>query len=261
MASRNVQEFSTELKQDNSPVTTADRAAHTVISRGLSVLTPEIPVFSEEGRAIGWQERRGWQCYWLVDPLDGTREFIQGSVEFTVNIALVDKRVPVLGAILQPATGMLYCGAKAGANRWRAFREDAAGDRCPLLHLPGPQPGEPLTVAVSRHYGESEVRPFMAALRRRHGEVNVIRAGSAVKFFLLAEGKAHLYVRRAPTCEWDTAAGQALVEAVGGGVFDLSGRPLCYNRGEDVLNPPFYAVSDRSRQWQCLFDPPPPGQG
>lgn len=256
IAHRNASGYTTEVKSDNSPVTAADREAHRIISLGLQALMPEIPVFSEEGSEISWQERRSWQCYWLVDPLDGTREFILGSGEFTVNIALIDRGSPVLGVVLQPATGMLYCGCKTGTDpdSWMAFRENAAGDRDRLIRRQGPRPGDPLTVAVSRHYGENELRPFLHTLRQRHGEVTVIKAGSATKFCLLAEGKADLYIRLAPTCEWDTAAGQALVEAAGGGVFDFSGTPLGYNSRADVLNPPFYGVADCGQHWQTLFD-------
>jgi len=232
-----------EFKVDDSPVTAADRAAHDVLSQGLAEIGAGVPVFSEEAE-VAWQTRRHWQRYWLVDPLDGTREFLLGSDEFTVNVALVDDGRPVLGVILQPATGLLWAGC-VGGPATQAFREDGHGRREAIACRQVQDRTLPLRALVSRHYQNEESPGVEAALAGR-GSVDIVAMGSALKFCLIADGSADVYLRTAPTAEWDTAAGQAIIEAAGGGVFDMQGRPLRYNQGSSVLNPGFFAIADLS---------------
>ncbi|MGH8191460.1 MAG: 3'(2'),5'-bisphosphate nucleotidase CysQ [Rhodanobacteraceae bacterium] len=231
--------FSVETKSDNSPLTAADMASHRVIVEGLRALTPDIPVLSEESKSIGWSERRGWDRYWLVDPLDGTREFVKRNGEFTVNIALIEQHVPVLGVVLLPVTGELYYGV-AGDG---AFQESAPGA------LPQPittraAPAIPV-VAGSRSHGSERQAAVLAGL----GDHRLVSVGSSIKFCMVARGDADLYLRLGPTSEWDTGAAQCVVEQAGGAVVDLHGEPLRYNRKDSLLNPEFLAVGDTSVDW------------
>jgi 3'(2'), 5'-bisphosphate nucleotidase len=209
----------TEAKADNSPLTLADKAAHQIIAQGLSDLYPEIPVWSEEGRSIPYEERRGWESFWLVDPLDGTREFLKRNGEFTVNIALLEGKRPLLGVIYVPVTGVLYFG-RVGEG---AFRQS-----------PG-EPAVPVRVSgdTERRVGvgsRSHSSPEEAVIFRNNRVEEFIAIGSSLKFCLIAEGKANFYYRSGPTMEWDTAAGQAIVEAAGGRVTDGNGDFLTYNK-------------------------------
>ncbi len=231
--------FTVETKADNSPVTAADRAAHAVIAHGLTGLTPAVPVWSEESTAAEFAERARWPWFWLVDPLDGTREFVKRNGEFTVNIALVRGHAPVLGVVHVPVLDRDYAGCAAtGALRW-----DGAG---PAQRIAVRRPAhDPVRVVGSRsHAGGS-----LAAFLRRIGPHELLPLGSSLKFCVLAEGDADVYPRLGPTSAWDTAAAQAVVEAAGGHVVDTGGMPLRYNLGPDVLNPHFVAYGDDSRDW------------
>ena len=231
-----------ETKADQSPLTAADRAAHETIAAGLARLAPDIPLWSEESATIPWDTRRHWQEFWLVDPLDGTREFIKRNGEFTVNIALVRDHAPVLGVVHAPVLDRDYYGLAGGG----AFRTDAGGPGRPVrVRAPAPSP---LRVAGSRsHRGDS-----LDAVLARIGEHTMVSMGSSLKFCLVAEGEADFYPRLGPTSEWDTAAAQAVVEAAGGAVLDLAGRPLRYNTGPGTLNPHFIARGDPARDWLSL---------
>jgi len=218
-------------KADRSPLTEADRAAHAVILEGLEAAFPGVPILSEEGRGIPYGERRRWERFWLVDPLDGTKEFIRRNGEFTVNIALVERGEPVAGVIYVPVRRVLYGGIR-GQGAWR---EEAPGEAVPIrARVPDPEAG--LTVVVSRSHPSRETETYLAGLP----VVRRIPAGSSLKFCAVAEGRADLYPRLGPTMEWDTAAGQAVLEAAGGRVEDLEGRPLRYNK-PDLRNPHFVA--------------------
>lgn len=231
--------FSVEHKADDSPLTAADMASHRLIVRGLGELTPEIPVLSEESKSIAWDTRRDWQRYWLVDPLDGTREFVKRNGEFTVNIALIENHAPVLGVVLLPVTGELYYGV-AGEG---AFVESAPGA------LPQPiatrAAAATPVVAGSRSHGNDRQVEMLAGL----GEYRLLPVGSSIKFCMVARGDADLYLRLGPTSEWDTAAAQCVLEQAGGAVLDLAGEPLRYNDKESLLNPEFLAVGDTSVDW------------
>ena len=227
--------FTVERKDDNSPLTLADLESQRIILEGLGRLTAEIPVLSEESAHAPWSERRGWRELWVVDPLDGTREFVKRNGEFTVNIALVIEHEPVLGLVAAPAQGVLYWGA-AGVG---AFRRDQCGAMQPI-HVAAP--ASPLRVVGSR----SHMSPETAAYLRDFPAHVMTGVGSSLKFCLIAEGKAELYPRFGPTSEWDTAAGQSLLEAAGGQVTRMDGHRLRYNCRDSLINGDFVAFSDAS---------------
>jgi len=216
-----------ELKADNTPVTEADRAAEALIVRGLRAARPAIPVVAEEEVAAG-RVAAAAALFWLVDPLDGTREFAAGRGEFTVNVGLVRDRRPLLGAVAIPATGELFAGI-VGEGAWK---EDGAGRR-PIAARAVPRTGP--VVFASRHYADD---PRIAAFAAEHEAAGVVNIGSAVKFCRIAEGTGDLYPRYGTTMEWDTAAPQAIVEAAGGAVTGPGGAPLTYGK-PDWRNPDF----------------------
>jgi 3'(2'), 5'-bisphosphate nucleotidase len=230
-------EFAATSKADNSPLTEADLRSHHVIVDGLTRLLPGTPVLSEESADVDYVQRSGWQRYWLVDPLDGTREFISRNGEFTVNIALVDSQRPVLGVVHVPVTRTTYTGI-LGQGAWR--ESPVAGRTAIHVSLPA---ASPLRVVGSRSHGN----PALGAALEALGPHVLRPAGSSLKLCLVAEGSADLYPRLGPTSEWDIAAGQAVVEAAGGRVVrlpDLSA--MRYNTKADLLNPDFIACGDAS---------------
>ncbi|TFG87516.1 MAG: 3'(2'),5'-bisphosphate nucleotidase CysQ [Chromatiales bacterium] len=231
-----------EIKADQSPLTAADRAAHDVIAAGLARLAPGIPVWSEESAGIDWSTRRQWQEFWLVDPLDGTKEFIKRNGEFTVNIALVREHKSVLGVVHAPVLARDYCGHESGG----AFRSDGGGTGRSIRVRQPALP--PVRVAGSRSHRGGSLDDVLGRL----GDHTFLSMGSSLKFCLVAEGAADFYPRLGPTSEWDTAAAQAVVEAAGGAVLDLEGRPLRYNTRHEVLNPFFVARGDPGRDWLAL---------
>jgi 3'(2'), 5'-bisphosphate nucleotidase len=235
--------FDVTLKHDRSPLTEADLAAQRIIGAGLSALTPEIEMLAEESPPQRFETRRDWQRLWLVDPLDGTREFVKRNGEFTVNIALVEHSEPVLGVVYAPARSVLYAAARGCG----AFRRDADGARTPI-HVQA-SASATLRILGSRSHGDAVLDRMLDRL----GAQQRICIGSALKFGLLAEGSGDLYVRRGATSEWDTAAGQAVVLEAGGCVVDLAGRPLRYNMHDNLINPSFMAYADRSRDWPALL--------
>lgn len=223
--------FETRAKDDRSPVTDADEAAEAVILAGLAKLTPSIPVVAEEAAARGEIPAVAGQSFWLVDPVDGTREFIKRNGEFTVNIALIEQGVPVLGVVLTPVDGLAYLGMPQGARRYRG-RADAVGEAIAARHVPA----EGAVAMTSRSHPEAEAEAWLAGNRIAAR----MEAGSSLKFCRIAEGVADLYPRFAHINEWDTAAGQAVLEAAGGSVRDLQGRPLRYGK-PGFKNPSFIA--------------------
>jgi 3'(2'), 5'-bisphosphate nucleotidase len=246
--------FSVEHKADDSPLTLADRRSHEIITENLVEFG--IPILSEEGSHIPFDERLKWDMLWIVDPLDGTKEFIKRNDEFTVNIALVGQGKPLLGVIFIPAKKTLYFAAQnLGAyklkNRWldellgkKDITNDTNGQLNELIDRSGKLPlklptDSPFIIVGSRSHGRQELEAFVEEKRREFGQVELTAAGSALKFCLVAEGSANIYPRFGPTCEWDTAAGQAVVENSGGQVVDYeTGKSLVYNK-ENLLNPWF----------------------
>jgi 3'(2'), 5'-bisphosphate nucleotidase len=249
-------DFDVQEKEDRSPLTLADQRSHEVINR--SLVQTQIPVLSEEGRHIDYSQRKSWELLWIVDPLDGTKEFIKRNGEFTVNIALVHQHEPVLGVVYVPVHKRLYFGARQlGAYRLEGGYVDRLKHIGPDISPEGsgqileetlsasvalpdqPTHNRPYTIIGSRSHGTAEVDAFIERQRQKHGDVNFISAGSSLKFCLVAEGRADVYPRLGPTMEWDTAAGQAVVESAGGRVIEFNSRQqLRYNRPE-LLNPFF----------------------
>jgi 3'(2'), 5'-bisphosphate nucleotidase len=230
-------DFGVELKDDRSPLTQADRAAHRIIVEGLARLPVPLPVLSEESAGSEIEGRRRRSRFWLVDPLDGTKEFIKRNGEFTVNIALIEGHAPVLGIVVAPAIGVAYGGAVGHG----AFRL-AGGVRVPIsVRRPA---AEPLRVVGSRSHASPELAAFLDAL----GPHELKSMGSSLKICLVAEGEADLYPRLGPTSEWDTAAAEAILLSAGGSMMDLEGRPLSYNARETLLNPHFLALGDDIRE-------------
>jgi 3'(2'), 5'-bisphosphate nucleotidase len=226
-------------KPDASPLTQADLRAHRTIVDGLTALTPGWPVLSEESATIDFSERSHWSRYWLVDPLDGTREFLSHNGEFTVNIALIDGHEPVLGVVYAPARQLLYYGIP-GAGAFRAQGDGSAAAIVVKRHAP-----TPLRVVGSRsHRGDS-----LDGLLSQLGSHQLIAVGSSLKLCMVAEGSADLYPRLGATCEWDTAAAHAVVLAAGGVVTSTAGTPLIYNSRPQLLNPHFLVYADRERPW------------
>lgn len=226
-------------KTDASPLTLADRRSHDVIIAGLAQLTPDVPVISEEGEALGGVFPR--RC-WVVDPLDGTKEFIKRTDEFTVNIALVDRGQPTLGVVHAPALGVSWTGGPDGARRY----EDGASARICVESQPNL---ETLRIVASKDHAGPQVKAMFERLPR----AQAVSMGSSLKFCLVAEGKADLYFRDGPTMEWDTAAAHAVLRAAGGNVYTLDGRPLAYGKPE-LRNPYFVAVGSAGLDWRALTE-------
>jgi len=235
-------DFEVETKSDDSPLTAADKAAHNHIVAGLTALTPDIPILSEESAEIPFAERSQWQEYWLVDPLDGTKEFIKKNGEFTVNIALIQGNTAVLGVVHVPDKSVDYWGYQEGADK-AAFMQSADGSVAPISVT---SPSEvPVRVVGSRsHRGE-----LVDAYLEKLGDHVMVSMGSSLKLCLVAAGDADVYPRLGLTSEWDTAAAQAVVESAGGKVITIEGEPLLYNAKEDILNPFFLVYGDLSRDW------------
>jgi len=234
-------EFAVENKADDSPLTLADRAAHQLIVQELSRLTPELPILSEEGKLQDYDTRRRWQRYWLVDPLDGTKEFVKRNGEFTVNIALIDQHRPILGVVHAPVLGTTWYAVGG-----KAFR-DQDGVVEPLRVRP--VSGAIIAVVSRSHRGER-----IDAMLERIPEVESVSVGSSLKFCLVAEGKADLYPRFGPTSEWDTAAAHCVVEGAGGRVSKIDLSPLRYNTKESLLNPDFVVTGDPDHDWRRYLE-------
>jgi 3'(2'), 5'-bisphosphate nucleotidase len=234
--------FSVQEKEDRSPLTEADLRSEKLILAGLKRIAPEVPVLSEESRQLPWAVRRDWERLWIVDPLDGTKEFVQRNGEFTVNIALVDHHRPVLGVVHAPVLGRDYLACEGVG----AFRSDAqAAGRAIRVARRG---DGPVRVVGSRSHRGSSLDAFLA----RVGPHEFVEVGSSLKLCLVAEGQADVYPRMGPTSEWDTAAGQCVLEQAGGQVLKLDGEPLAYNR-EDTLNPNFVGIADGDTDWLAML--------
>lgn len=230
-------------KSDDSPLTRADLASHELISAEISSRWPHIPILSEESADIPWDTRRNWQQYWLVDPLDGTKEFINRNGEFTVNIALVRDHEPVMGVVHVPVTDTSYFGAR-DLGAWR--QQGAAVAR--PIHVRKPAAKRAVIVGSRSH-----ANPELAGQLHRLGPHELTSMGSSLKFCRIAEGLADFYPRLGPTSEWDTAAAQAVVEAAGGQVVKIDGSALGYNHKEVYLNPHFFVFGDPGRDWLKPF--------
>jgi len=243
-------DFNVEHKDDKTPLTQADMAAHNTIVAGLKKITPTLPVLSEESAQIPFEEREQWQRYWLVDPLDGTREFIKRNGEFTVNIALIENQKPTLGVVYVPVTKVMY-SASLGQGAFKTLPGESPNAiqvrTCPYNRI---------IVAGSRSHASSSLQQFIEKLAV---EVELVSIGSSLKSCLVAEGKADIYPRFGPTSEWDTAAAQCVVEQAGGHLTDIQLQPFRYNTKASLINPYFLVFGDTKKNWlhyveQVKFD-------
>jgi 3'(2'), 5'-bisphosphate nucleotidase len=236
-------DFDVQEKADESPLTQADLASHRWIDAGLRSLTPEIPIISEESGLPAFSERSTWQRYWIVDPLDGTKEFVNRNGEFTVNIALIEDHRPVLGVVHVPVHDKTYVGCKGvGAERREPDCEPVSihvADAC----------ATPARIVGSRSHRGASLDRFLDGV----GDYDMVPMGSSLKFCVIAEGAADVYPRLGPTSEWDTAAAQAVVEQAGGKVVTLDGKPMKYNAKADILNPYFVVIGAADRDWLALL--------
>jgi 3'(2'), 5'-bisphosphate nucleotidase len=234
-------------KDDASPLTQADLASHRIIRDALARLTPDIPLLSEESADIPFETRRAWSEYWLVDPLDGTKEFVNRNGEFTVNIALIRGDAPALGVVHVPVSGVTYSGVVGRG----ATRSEAGGAERPVaVRKPC---ADPVVVVGSRSHANPALEGHLARLGR---DYELVSMGSSLKFCLVAEGRADFYPRLGPTSEWDTAAAHAVVLAAGGRIVTLDGEPLRYNRKASFLNPEFLVIADDAVDWLAAFASP-----
>jgi len=236
-------------KEDTSPVTAADLAANEVISNGLAQLMPRLPVLTEEEVETAWSARRQWARYWLVDPLDGTKEFLARNGEFSVNIALIEHGQTVFGMVHLPVSGVTYYGSRHHGS----FLQPREGEPRKLQTRPLAWPK--MDVVASHRHGQDKLQPLLDALKSAGAEVNHLPLGSSLKLCKIAEGKADFYPRMGPTCEWDTAAAQAVVEGAGGRVLDWSFHSLVYNQKPELINPEFMVIGDLNHPWQEWLAP------
>jgi len=237
-------DFRVGFKEDSSPLTAADLASHHCLAEGLAALRPAYPLISEESKSLPFEERSGWETFWLIDPLDGTKEFIKRNGEFTVNVALIHRHRPVLGVVYAPAKALCYF-ASEGCGAYKQI-DDSSPRRIEVTasaHHP------PRVVGSRSHRTEG-----LALYLNRLGEHRLMSIGSSLKLCWVAEGAADLYPRIGPTSEWDTAAAHCIVKEAGGEVTDLRGEPLSYNAKPSLLNPYFLVFGDKSRDWRGYAD-------
>jgi 3'(2'),5'-bisphosphate nucleotidase len=241
------EDFGVQTKSDNSPLTRADLAAHNIIVEGLQKRAPGIPVLSEESDGISFAERSSWDQYFLVDPLDGTKEFINRNGEFTVNIALIEKGVPMRGVVFVPVKDVMYTGDQHEGLATVTREGETGSIQVRKLDRAS------LTVVASRRHGGEALEACLSVLRENFSSIDTTNMGSSLKLCLIAEGEADLYPRLAPTSEWDTAAAQAVVEAAGGKVVDVELKELRYNTKDNILNPFFYVIGDTEFDWNGVL--------
>lgn len=240
-------QYDTFSKADDSPVTSADFAANRLLVDGLNQLTPDLPVLSEEGSHLSIDERQHWHRYWLIDPLDGTQEFIAGSGDFAVVIALVEQHLPLLGVIYVPTTGQLY-SAQRGHG---AYRREVGGarQRLQVRRFADPEQ-EPVLLAVSRRQRQQNV---LSRLNPQRAVRQTPRGSCALKACMVAEGSADCFMRIGPTGEWDTAAAEVIVGEAGGRIVNAQFQPLTYNEEAHLGNPNFLVLGDPAVPWQQVF--------
>ena len=235
-------DFDVQNKSDESPLTQADLASHKVIAAGLAQLTPDIPIISEEDGLPEFDVRGRWQRYWLIDPLDGTKEFVNRNGEFTVNIALIDSNRPIFGVVHVPVQDKTYIGCEGRGSELRA---DGRSQKIRVAS----NSSAPVRIVGSRSHRGSSLDAFLDKL----GDHDMVPMGSSLKFCTVAEGNADIYPRLGPTSEWDTAAAQAVVEQAGGQVLELDGKSLSYNKKADILNPWFLVAGPTDHDWLALL--------
>lgn len=241
-----------KYKHDNSPVTAADRASHNLLAKALERLTPDIPLLSEEGEHTPWELRRQWQRFWLLDPLDGTKEFLNTNDQFTINLGLVEGHSPSLGLVAVPTEQVIYLGVP-GQHLCLKYRRNEPPEQITTRTLPNTAPA---VVLVSHNHDAPNYQRWLDFLTAQlPAGIKTEPAGSALKFCLMVNGEADFYPRLHPTWLWDTAAPHAVLAAAGGEVFDLQGNPLRYNHTEALLNPNFIAVANLNYPWLKTLAP------
>ncbi len=236
-------DFEVQSKEDDSPLTQADLASHHCIVRGLEALTPGVPIISEESGLPEYEVRSQWDRYWLIDPLDGTKEFVNRNDEFTVNIALIVDQKSVFGVVYVPVQDKTYLGCEGYGAELR--QADGSVESIAISATSA----QPVRVIGSRSHRGASLDAYLENL----GECDMISMGSSLKFCVIAEGDADLYPRLGLTSEWDTAAAQAVVEQAGGQVVTLDGKPMKYNTKADILNPYFFVIGAADRDWLALL--------
>ena len=239
--------FNVDRKTDDTPITEADRRAHDAIVNGLSRLDSKIPIVSEESSLTPYDERKNWSKYWLVDPLDGTKEFVKRNGEFTVNIALVVSHEPHFGIVGRPTINTVYFG---DVESKRAVKI-TSDDELPIVTRAIER--NRVQSVQSRRRANPLAEQFLAELESDVGQITRDFLGSSLKFLALAEGAADLYIQPGGTSEWDTAAAQAVLQAAGGLVMSFEGNPLQYNKSDSVINDPFIAIGDSSTAWRSTL--------
>lgn len=240
-------DFGVEMKADDSPLTRADTLAHNIIVNHLESKFSDIPCLSEESESNSFTERKQWKRCFIIDPLDGTKEFIAKNDDFTVNIALIDKGKPILGVVYAPVQDTLYYASQEGG----AFKVKKGNKpkKITVRSVPMAKDKPKLTIVSSRRHGLENVKKLCKKL----GNYEITSRGSSLKMCLIAEGQADFYPRLAPTAEWDTAAAQVIVEAAGGKIVDLEFYPLTYNQKKSILNPHFYVIGDPNFDWKAVL--------
>lgn len=242
-------ELNVDAKSDDSPLTEADRRAHRILADGLKQLTPEWPVLSEESRLPDYELRKTWSTYWLVDPLDGTKEFIGRNGEFTVNVALIRDGEPVAGWVWVPVMGVLYRGICLDGKVEAIVERDGKPQPIQTRKVSMAQ----MDMVASRRHGGEALEGLLKRIEGTFGQINMKSMGSSLKICMVAEGEADWYPRLAPTSEWDTAAAHAVLRGAGGEMVDLTLAPLRYNQKADILNPHFHALGDMGFAWESLI--------
>ncbi len=245
-------EIEVENKSDDSPVTKADHAAHIIIEEGLKKLSVNYPILSEEGGLPDFDIRKKWQRYWLVDPLDGTKEFINKNGEFTVNIALIENGKAILGIVYVPVTGVIYYGLDhTDTNTCFAIKETADSQK--ELSVSKVDFTSDLVVVGSRRHGAEALDALLTTIEPKFASLKLVSMGSSLKICAIAEGSAHWYPRLALTSEWDTAAAHAVLNGAGGSILNEDLVCLDYNQKDSLLNPYFHALGDPTFDWKSLI--------
>lgn len=245
-------DFKISNKDDNTPVTCADLAANDLIVQKLSELTPDFPVLSEESAEIPFQERRLWETYWLVDPLDGTKEFIEKTGQFSVNIALIHRHCPVIGVIYSPVKECSFYACKGNGAFYLDNNNRARSIQVRSLCLEEKQ--KTIVVAGTHSSRTAALQNFLDNLEAGFNHYEIKFMGSSLKSCMVAEGKADIYARLGPTSEWDTAAAQCIVEEAGGLITNTQMQVLSYNKKESLLNPEFFVFGDKSIRWDQFLE-------
>ena len=246
-------EIEVEQKSDDSPVTKADHAAHLIIDDGLRKLSTQYPILSEEGGLPSYNERQTWQRYWLVDPLDGTKEFINKNGEFTVNIALIENDKPILGIVYVPVSGVIYYGIHHTSEKLSFAIKELNGKK-ERLSVEALSFESNLVVVGSRRHGAEALDALLEKVEPQFASTKLVSMGSSLKICAIAEGQAHWYPRLALTSEWDTAAAHAVLNGAGGEILNEDLATLNYNQKDSMLNPYFHALGDQAFDWKALIN-------